>query len=238
MVSRVFLTARWQNLIMANYAVDADILTKHLPNGTELDFFNGHTFVSLVGFQFFDTRLLGLPVPFHQNFEEVNLRFYVRVKDGNEWKRGTVFFKEIVPKPMITFVANTIYGEHYATMKMKHFVKKIDNALKVNYLWQHKNHWNALAAEADLVAKPMRDGSEEEFIAEHYWGYTRLDAAKTSEYQVAHPRWQVHEVQKFSVDCAFGDLYGSAFSDLSQRSPSSVFMAEGSTVEVFKRRVL
>ena len=43
-------------------------------------------YVSLVGFMFKNTRLLNIPIPFHTDFEEVNLRFYVKHFDGNEWK--------------------------------------------------------------------------------------------------------------------------------------------------------
>ena len=239
MFSKVFLSAHWQNLIMANYAVDVDILKKHVPNGTELDLWNDQAFVSLVGFQFWNTRLLGVPIPFHQNFEEVNLRFYVRYKSDTEgWKRGAVFFKEIVPKPMITLVANGVYGEHYQTLRMKHFVEKIDNSLNVKYLWKYKNHWNSLSVTADALAKPIPKGSEAEFIAEHYWGYTQISDRKTSEYQVAHPRWRAHEVHNFEINCQFDKLYGAEFGHLATATPTSVFMAEGSDVEVLKRQIL
>jgi uncharacterized protein YqjF (DUF2071 family) len=44
----------------------------------------------MVGFVFKDTRVLGIKWPFHVNFEEVNLRFYVRHFDGKEWKGGCI----------------------------------------------------------------------------------------------------------------------------------------------------
>jgi len=93
-----FLNAEWRKLILANYEFDEDILKKHLPYKTEIDKWNSTSYVSLVGFMFKNTKLLGIPIPFHRNFEEVNLRFYVRYKQNNEWKRGVVFIKELVPK--------------------------------------------------------------------------------------------------------------------------------------------
>src|SRR5450432_2463378 len=105
-MSFVFLKAEWNNLIMASYTIEPALLKPYLPRYTELDFYNGNTYVSLVGFMFNNTRIPGMKIPFHVNFEEVNLRFYVRYKDNGEWKRGVVFIKEIVPKLAISYVAN------------------------------------------------------------------------------------------------------------------------------------
>jgi len=73
---------------MLNFVVDPAIIAPLVPPGAELDYENGETFVSVVGFLFLDTRLLGLPIPFHRDFEEVNLRFYVRKKSADTWRRG------------------------------------------------------------------------------------------------------------------------------------------------------
>ena len=100
-----FLKAEWRKLILVNYEVDQKVLTPYLPAKTELDLHNGKCMVSLVGFKFVNTKMLGLKIPFHINFEEVNLRFYVKHKAGNDWKRGVVFIKEIVPKRAISIVA-------------------------------------------------------------------------------------------------------------------------------------
>src|SRR5712692_93990 len=95
---RPFLTANWRYLAMLNFVVDPKIVAPLVPPGTELDFENGETFLSVVGFLFLDTRLLGLPIPLHRDFEEVNLRFYVRKKSADTWRRGVVFVRELVPR--------------------------------------------------------------------------------------------------------------------------------------------
>src|SRR5215831_17486814 len=99
-----FLRAEWRKLAIANYCVDKKALQKYVPGKTELDTWNGNCYVSLVGFMFLNTKLKGIAIPFHQNFEEVNLRIYVRYKDGHIWKRGVTFIKEIVPKYALSFV--------------------------------------------------------------------------------------------------------------------------------------
>jgi uncharacterized protein YqjF (DUF2071 family) len=229
-----FLTAKWKNLLMANYQVDPAVLQPYLPYQTELDTFNDIHYVSLVGFLFADVKVLGVSFPFHKTFEEVNLRFYVRYKEEGSWKRGVVFLKEIVPRRMISFIANTLYGEAYSTHAMKHSLEINNDEMKVSYQWKVANEWNFLKATADRNPEAIRQGSDEEFITEHYWGYTFISKTCSGTYQVAHPRWRIHKVRDYSINCNVEKLYGSEFADVLQQKPSSVFLAEGSPISVMK----
>ena len=231
--SRVFLSAEWRKLALANYEVDKEILQKYLPPFTELDDWQGKYYVSLVGFMFMDTKLRGFGIPFHINFEEVNLRFYVKYNEGGIWKRGVVFVKEIVPKPAITFVANTVYKENYQTLPMKHKWEVKEDAFHVAYFWK-TDQWNKFAVETSCTSEAMELGSEEEFITEHFWGYTKLSSNVTSEYQVEHPRWEVYPVKNYDIEVDFGANYGSDFAFLSKQKPASVMLAEGSPINVLK----
>jgi len=233
-MAKAFLTAAWRNLIMANYIIDPSLLQKYLPCKTELDTFNSDHYVSLVGFLFKDVRVLGIPIPFHRNFEEVNLRLYVRYKENDLWKRGVVFMKEIVPKRMITLVANTMYGENYATHKMKHAWKETTEDLLVNYEWKVGNGWNHLNCVAEKVPEAIIEDSAEEFITEHYWGYTFVSDSCTGVYEVAHPRWRIHKVKSYDIVCSTKQLYGGDFVETLKQQPRSVFLAEGSAVQVMK----
>lgn len=243
MPEKTFLKAQWSNLIMANYEVSPEILKKYLPYKTELDIFNNRCYVSLVGFMFLETQVLGIKFPFHINFEEVNLRFYVKYNDNGIWKRGVVFIKEIVPKMMITLIANTLYNENYATHPCKHIIQKTKNkelgdSLFVKYSWKSNSVWNHIEVNADAATKPIEIDSEEEFITEHYWGYAGYSSKKTNEYQVQHPRWNVHVVQNHQILCNFAELYGTEFAFLKDTQPTSVLLAEGSEVSVFKGKVI
>jgi uncharacterized protein len=233
-----FLTAEWRKLIMANYAVDKDFLKKYVPHKTELDLWNDTCYVSLVGFKFANVRLLGVPIPFHTNFEEVNLRFYVKYKEGNVWKRGTVFISEIVPKYAISFVANTLYNEAYSTMPMKYSWVETPNALQVEYAWRCKGAWQNIKVEAENQRLTMAEGSETEFITEHYWGYNRVNAEKTIEYQVTHPRWDYYNIKNYEVNVDFGLVYGENFKFLNQITPKSVFLSEGSGITVEGKKTI
>lgn len=238
-MENTFLTAEWRKLIMANYKVPADILNKYLPYKTELDLWNDVCYVSLVGFMFLNVKVKGVRIPLHTDFEEVNLRFYVKHRDEktNEWKRGVVFIKEIVPKPAIVFVANTIYKENYETMKMEHEWRISDNKLGISYSWK-KDDWHNLKVISESSDKSIQPGSEEEFITEHYWGYTKTGGKKTSEYGVEHPRWNQYEVLSYEINADFGKLYGSEFSFLSDEKPVSVLLAEGSEIKVKEGRMI
>ena len=232
-MAAVFLTAQWRNLLMANYAIDPAVLKPYLPCHTELDAFEGVHYVSLVGFLFTNVRLRGIAIPFHTIFEEVNLRFYVRYKEGSNWKRGVVFIKEIVPKRAITFIANTLYKENYRTHRMKHRWTTEGNALQVEYQWQVGREWNYIKAVAETNAVPIQKGSAEEFITEHYWGYTFVNDRCTGVYQVAHPQWGIHPVKEYTVYCNAEKVYGAAFADALQETPRTVFLADGSNIQVF-----
>lgn len=223
---------------MANYPVSPDVLQKYVPKNTELDFFNNKTYVSLVGFMFLNTRILGVSIPYHINFEEVNLRLYVKQHDRGNWRRGVSFIREIVPKPAIAVIANNVYREKYVTMKMKHHHSQKDTESETAYEWRYKNKWNKLAVVTGNMTHPLHTGSEEEFIAEHYWGFTCVNENTTSVYEVQHPRWEIADVKNYTIDCDFAALFGNEFSFLEYTSPSSIFLAKGSEVKIFRKKAL
>lgn len=225
-----FLTAQWRKLAIANYCIDPKILIPFLPFKTELDYWDNKCYVSLVGFRFINTKLKGLAIPFHRHFEEVNLRFYVRYKDSGGWKRGVTFIKEIVPKRALTFIANTVYREKYMTLPMKHSWSLQKNVLVVSYHWKHNSQWNDFTVTAVNSPIDIADDSEEQFITEHYWGYTQINDACTSEYGVEHPTWQTYPVTKSLVKVSFDELYGEQFRFLNNSEPDSIMLAEGSEV--------
>ncbi len=233
-----FLNAQWKNLALFNYEVDREVLEKYVPAGTEIDIWNGKCYVSLVGFLFKETKVLGLKVPFHVDFEEVNLRFYVKRFENGEWKRGVVFIKEIVPKKAITFIANTWYQEHYETQKMKHEIIENKNTNTFMYQWKNDKKWNTIKIETKNILSEIEVDSEAEFITEHYFGYTKIDEDSTFEYEVTHPRWEQFEVLNHQIDIDFQNTYGNDFAFLQHLKPTSVFLAKGSKIGVKNKRKL
>lgn len=236
-MAKTFLKAEWRKLIMANYVIDSAILEPYLPAKTELDIWEGKCYVSLIGFLFKNTAVKGFKIPFHTQFEEVNLRFYVRHLDNGVWKRGVVFIKEIVPKFALTWVANMVYKENYETMPMSHSWDQENDLITVVYKWK-KDKWNTIKVIAAQTAIEIEDNSEAAFISEHYWGYTRLSDNETSEYGVEHPKWKIYPVESYEIDVDFEKVYGADFGFLKNKEPYSVFLSEGSEIEVKNGRIL
>lgn len=225
----IFLTANWRHLLMVNYVVDPAMLAPLVPAGTELDLWQGRAYVSVVGFRFLRTRVLGLPVPFHRNFDEVNLRFYVRRRVGGEWRKGVAFVKEIVPRWAIAFVARTLYNENYVRMPMRS-AERIPGP--VAYEWWHAGTWEGVSATAVGEPAMPRPESEESFVTEHYWGYARQPDGSTVEYGVEHPPWGVWRCESPCLNCQVARLYGEPFAKPLAASPASAFVADGSPVVV------
>lgn len=227
----VFLKAEWRKLIMINYEVDPESILPYLPAHTEPDLYRGKCMVSIVGFLFLNTRVKGFKIFNHIDFEEVNLRFYNTFKTPTgELRRGTTFIKEIVSKPAISFIANSLYKEKYVTLPMGNTIQETEDELRVEYRWKYNKHMNSISCIAGKERFPILENTLEDFITEHYWGYTKLSLKRTSEYAVEHPRWETYPVKEFKVNIDFEGLYGSSFAGLKDQGPHSVLLVEGSEI--------
>lgn len=236
---RAFLTARWESLVIVNYTCPRSLLESLVPVGTELDDWNGQHLVSLVGFMFRQTRILGLAIPGHSEFEEVNLRFYVRRRVNGDVRRAVVFVRELVPRRAIAAVARWRYNEAYLAVPMNHSVAvDLQTGGEAKYKWVFEGDRFELWATVDGPARPLEPGSKAEFITEHYWGYTRQSSGETLEYQVEHPPWHVWEPEAFGFSGKGGPLYGPAFGELLASQPDSAFLAVGSEVAVHRGELI
>jgi uncharacterized protein YqjF (DUF2071 family) len=242
-----FLSAEWRWLAMFNFQVEPRLLEPYLPAGTTLDFHQGITYVSLVGFMFLQTRLLGIPVPFHRNFPEVNLRFYVRRETNGEVRRAVAFIKEIVPKWAIARVARWCYNEPYVALPMWHRRSARGTPLAptapappaqleqlVEYGWNEKAWRYRIGLQTSGAATPLEPGSLNQFIAEHYWGYCAQRDGGTVEYRVSHPSWNAWSDCRGELEGDFHRLYGGPFGDILRAPPTSILLADGSPVTVSK----
>jgi hypothetical protein len=232
---KVFLSAEWRDLIMLNYAVDPQLLQRYVPPGTVLDSFDGKTYVSLVGFRFLRTKLFGaVPIPFHSTFDEVNLRFYVRRQVGSEnHRRGVVFIAEVVPKRAIALTARLAYGENYIRLPMKHHLSTNATTKSAEYHWRVNGAWCKLHAQAASASAPAREGGLEQFITEHYWGYSAGRNSGTLEYHVSHVPWNVWPTTSAGFEGDPTSLYGPDLANILKRQTDSAFIADGSPVTVF-----
>ena len=236
------LTAHWRNLVVVNYVVDPKVVAELAPAGTEPDFHAGETFLSLVGFLFESTRLGGrVPLWPCATFEEVNLRFYVRRRTPEGSRRAVCFVREVVPYRAIAWGARLLYEEPYVARPMAHRWELDDphspeSGGRFSYRWQSGGCWLEIAAWTSGSVLPLRPGSIEEFILDHYWGYTRLRDGGTREYRVAHPAWKHWKVERVDVDPRIAAFYGTPLCAALALPPHSAFVAAGSEVSVFPGR--
>ena len=231
-VPDTFLTAEWKHILMLNYAVDPFVLASFVPYGTELDFFEGRTYISLIGFEFNRTRLLGFRVPFHQSFEEVNVRFYVRRGE----KRGVVFIRELVPKRAVAAIARWAFNEKYLRVPMTHRIETRPDGdiAKAEFAWRFGLERFVMKAETEGASFLAAAGSESKFITEHYWGYAAQKDGGSLEYEVQHPQWRVWKTKQASFTGDAAGLYGVEVARILARDPDSAFLANGSAVTVSK----
>jgi uncharacterized protein YqjF (DUF2071 family) len=265
MTDRPVLTARWSELLLLNFPVPTELIARYAPPGTEPDLYDGQAYVSVVGFHFHHARLFGVSIPGHTRFTEINLRFYVRRAVTGELRRGVVFVKEIVPRRSVSFTANWLYHESYITRSMRSEMrvggKELAAGDTIGYAWQSgrshllrgalsavrrgpsgrartQTRWNRLSACLTAAPSIPSPGSFEEFIIEHYWGYVRGRDGRTREYRVLHEPWRAAPVGQIVWDCDPAATYQSPWTDYLSAQPSSAFLADGSTVQLFRGRRL
>ena len=232
-VSRPFLRAEWRDLAMLNYEVEPSALEPLVPRGTELDLWHGQAYITLVGFQFRDARIHGFSIPFHRNFAEVNLRFYVVRRHSDGDRRGVVFVREIVPRFAVAAMARVLYNEHFTCMPMRSRIEH--DPMSAEYGWRFRGRWCGMRVETGGgEAELPSPGSLEEFIVEHYWAYTRRNDGGCNEYRVEHRPWRVWAAEGVRLEADVEGLYGKAFAEALSAAPVSALVADGSAVRVRK----
>ena len=227
-----FISAEWRKLILANYVVGKELIQPFVPPAVELDDLDGAYYISLVGFQFLNTQVLGLPLPFHQRFMEINLRIYVRRKAAEGWRHGVTFLRETVSKPLIAYPANWLYNEQYEVRPTRKNSRQSGLEQYQEYSWKTAANWQKMKVTADLEAQPTQPYSIQDFFTQREWGYAKSRSGSTLEYQVQHPRWHFYPVLQQNVEVDFGAAYPAEFAHLSQCAPSSVLFMEGSAVKM------
>jgi uncharacterized protein YqjF (DUF2071 family) len=226
-----FLTARWTNLALITYTVSPEILVPHLPPGCELDTIDGDAFVSLVAFDFLDTRVLGFPWPGFRNFPEINLRFYVR----HNGERGVSFLREFVPQRFVSWMARTIYNEPYRAAKMSSRVRRADTMIEVRHALNFNQSVNQLKITCEPKPFTPSPDSREHFFKEHCWGFGRSRSGRLIRYRVEHALWEIYPVKSLELHWDFAEVYGSKWKFLGEQRPISTILAAGSGIKVFPK---
>ena len=231
------LTGEWRKLIFVNYEVEPELLKPFTPRGTQLNYFKGKCFVTLAGFMFNNIKVKGIKIPFHQQVDEINLRFYVVPSGASQQERGVVFIQEAVARPLLAYTVNFLYKEHYEIRSVRHVWNPDFDHQRMQYFW-NDSQWNFLDVTASKKAIPIEPDSEEEFLTFQLRGYTKVNDEKTFRFTVSHPLWNVYPVMQSEIFVDFRKVYGDHFGFLETQKPASIFFAEGSPVRVTMRQKL
>lgn len=229
---KTLMTAYWTNLLTATYEADRSLLNEFLPAGTELNTWNGKYLMSIVAFIFSKPRVLNIPAPVYRSFEEINLRFYVRRKENNNWKKGVVFIREIAPARLIGLSAKWLYKENFISLPLKHEFHTNDDLQYINYACKVKNKWGQLNITCAAKEFDPEPGCIEGFIRDHYWGYTKNKNDRTAEFSIEHSSWKIYPATHFALNMNIGEIYGPGFTDYFDQKPVSVFLMDGGFTKV------
>jgi uncharacterized protein YqjF (DUF2071 family) len=226
---RPFLTAHWLNVALLSYAVPDAVLARRLPPCLLLDRWQGYAFVSLVAFDFVDTRVAGVAWPAFTRFPEVNLRFYVR--EGA--RRGVVFVRELVPSRVVTWLARLVYNEPYRTVPLRSLTEAAADRVRIAHEFVCGGRAQRIEVEARRPAEPVPEVGAVHFFKEHAWGYGTSRTGALLRYEVEHPAWRIYPDPRVRLELAFEAVYGSEWAFLNDRIPDHVTLAEGSAVAVY-----
>lgn len=234
-----FLTAEWRHLLFVNFEIDPTLAQRYVPRGTELDLLDGRALASIVAFRFLKTRLLGVPVPWHRDFDEINLRLYVRHRTPDGWRRGVTFVRELVPRPAIAWTARLAYNEPYRAVRMRHAISMDPmTGGSLRYGWRQSGSWHEVGATVTGPNQPIEPDSTIGFVTEHYFGYTRQRNDSTVEYAVHHDRWRVWPDATTELKIDIPAVYGADWAPALTAPPFSAFVCDGASVAIgFPREV-
>ena len=232
-----FITAHWQNLALLSWSIDDSAVTRLLPQGLEIDRFNGNAFVSAVGLTVSNLRVLGVST-WPTRFEQVNFRFYVRQRlISGGYRRGVVFLKQLVPHRTTALTARLVYGEPFAPVPISHDCREphtglLDAHREFTYSWRRNGQMEGLRAETDLAAEFPGPGSLAEFLTVRHWGYNGRPGDHTKGYAVSRPAWAVRPATAWRFDCDVATLLGGAFARGMSTAPASVLMTSGCQAKI------
>lgn len=194
MKTNTFMTGNWEDLIISTFEVNSEILEKYLPNGIELDLYQGKALISMVAFTFSKVKFFGVKVPFHQQFGEINFRFYVKsIVDGT---KGVVFIKEYAPKPIIALVANGVYNEPFFYKNIGRQKEILENVISMQYNFPN----GKVKAIAKNETKELEENSLEHFIVDRYIAFVKSRNTKTYQYQINHKPWEIYKSSSIEID--------------------------------------
>jgi len=226
---RPSLTARWSNLVLLTYEVDPALVEPWLPGGVEADLVGGRALVSLIAFDFLDTRIRGRRIPGFVDFPEINFRTYVRGGD----RLGVVAIRELVPSPLAAAVGRLRFNEPFRAAPIESRTVSMGDELLVEHRWKWKDQGYFLRMTSDQTSVPAAAEAPAHHLLGRRWAYGRSRRGEPKVLRIEHPEWALRRVRTLDFDVDYAALYGPEWAVLNGKQPASTHLAVGSAVSIF-----
>ena len=192
------MTQRWNDLLFAHWPMPAAQVAALLPQGLQVDQFDGAAWLGVVPFWMDRIKLRGVPtVPGTRSFPELNLRTYVR--EPKTGMQGVYFFSLDAANPLAVAVARTFYHlpYHWAEMRLKqHSEREFDFYSRRRLASQpviFKARYKGLGPSRRLAES--RPGSLEYFLTERYWLFSSNGAGDLMRATIHHIPWPLEDAR-------------------------------------------
>ena len=235
---KTLYAAEWREIVVINFEIDPKLLRNFIPPKTELDFFNETSFVTLMARACKNVKPYGWPIVFAKSIDQILLRFYVKRKVGDTWRRGVCLIRDYLPKRKASFFLNWMFKHSFTQVPIKRTSSNFESGLPtqlptVEYQWTTGDYVNHIKVNARSQMRQQEQETKESFVLDHHYGYT-VKEGKTYEYYVEYSPWAMWDAQSGSFDCDTENVFGRPFVRALKQRPASVFLARGSDVIIYR----
>ena len=192
------MTQRWNDLLFAHWPVPASSIAPLLPEGLQVDSFQGSAWLGVVPFWLDRIKVRGLPpIPGMRSFPDLNVRTYVR--DEHTGTPGVYFFSLDASNLLAVAVAHTFFHlpYHWAEMSLDQrserefsfYSRRRFSSRQVIF----KARYRGLGPTRKLAEGNM--GTLEYFLLERSCLFTRNRAGQAVRSSLHHVPWPLEEAE-------------------------------------------
>jgi len=224
---------RWRRLLFLHWAWDPEIIGATLPDGLDVDCFQGSAYVGIVPFAMEGVRPRGLPaVPGLSDFRELNLRTYVVDAHG---RPGVWFYSLDAENPVAVWLAQRLFHLPYRLAQLNETVdadgrisyrsQRSETDVRLDYAYIPKGAWTK--------AEP---GSLAFFLVERYRLFAHDD--RNGRLMTGKIHHAPHSIQDAEVETHDPRLFALDGFPTPSDGPAHVCYSPGVDVRVFRPQIV
>ena len=193
---RWVMTQRWNDLLFAHWPIPTAAIAPLIPDGLQVDMYQGSAWLGVVPFWMDRIKFRGLPpIPFANSFPEINLRTYVR--DHRTGTPGVYFFSLDGANLLAVITARSFYHlpYHWAEMRIESRSEREFSFYSRRRFSSNpvifKARYRGLGPTRKLAEN--RAGTLEYFLTERYCLFTHNSAGELVRANVHHVPWPLED---------------------------------------------